>query len=332
MASSKVFITGASSGLGAALARAYAREGATVGLLARRREALDALAKSLSSPRQVYVADVNDAAALRNAALAYMREFDCPDVVIANAGVSHGTVTEIQEDLAVFETIVRTNLIATVATFQPFLEAMKARRHGTLVTIASVAGIRGLPGAGAYSASKAAVIAYSESLRLEMAQYGVKVVTIAPGYIDTPMTEGNPYPMPFMISAEEFARRALRVIARGKPFAVIPWPMAIVARVLRWMPIRLYDRLFARAPRKPRYEILPGPRTQLPPRLEETAATFGQQTLDFGIDLAADQVPESGAPAASPSNGRHVAVTAEPPDVPAGVTVWRGRAQWPSEQ
>ena len=118
MASSKVFITGASSGLGAALARAYAREGATVGLLARRREALDALAKSLSSPRQVYVADVNDAAALRNAALAYMREFDCPDVVIANAGVSHGTVTEIQEDLAVFETIVRTNLIATVATFQ----------------------------------------------------------------------------------------------------------------------------------------------------------------------------------------------------------------------
>lgn len=326
----KVFITGASSGLGAALARAYAREGAALGLLARRRSALELLAKSLSSPRQVYVADVNDAAALRNAALAYMREFECPDVVIANAGVSHGTVTEIQEDLAVFEHIVRTNLIATVATFQPFIEAMKARRRGTLVTIASVAGMRGLPGAGAYSASKAAVIAYSESLRLEMAQYGVKVVTIAPGYVDTPMTERNPYPMPFIISAEDFARRAMRVIARGKPYAVIPWPMAIVARALRWMPIALYDRLFARAPRKPRYEILPGPRHAPAPATDDVA-TFGQQTLDFGVDLDADRPPIDAATNTNANQPFEPQPVEETPSSPrAGVTVWRGRAQWPT--
>ncbi len=320
----KVFITGASSGLGAALARAYAREGATLGLLARRRSALELLAKSLSSPRQVYVADVNDAAALRHAALAYMREFECPDIVIANAGVSHGTITEIQEDLAVFEHIVRTNLIATVATFQPFIEAMKARRRGTLVTIASVAGMRGLPGAGAYSASKAAVIAYSESLRLEMAQYGVKVVTIAPGYVDTPMTERNPYPMPFLITAEDFARRAMRVIARGKPYAVIPWPMAIVARVLRWMPIALYDKLFARAPRKPRYEILPGPRAAAAPPADDVA-TFGQQTLDFGVDLGTDRPPDAPADtgATQPFEPQPVAETPSSPR--AGVTVWRRR-------
>ncbi len=328
----KVFITGASSGLGAALARAYGREGAAIGLLARRRAPLEALAKSLSSPRQCYVADVNDAAALRTAALAYMREFECPDVVIANAGVSHGTITELQEDLAVFERIVHTNLVATVATFQPFIEAMKARRSGTLVAIASVAGMRGLPGAGAYSASKAAVIAYSESLRLEMSQYGVKVVTIAPGYVDTPMTEGNPYPMPFLLSAEEFAKRALRVIARGKPYAVIPWQMAIVARVLRLMPIWLYDRLFARAPRKPRYEILPGPHRTLPTRLED-GATFGQQTLDFGADLDADRPPEvSGDAAGRSDSGRHVAVTAAAPETPPTVTVWRGKAQWPTNR
>ncbi len=250
-----VFITGASSGLGEALARAYAARGATLGLLARRDDQLRTLAQSLTCKRSCYVADVTDFQALRDAAMLHMRQYGCPDIVIANAGISAGTLTEFQADLSVFDTIVRTNLTATVATFQPFLEAMKARRRGTLVGIASVAGVRGLPGAGAYSASKAAVIAYLESLRLELAHDNIQVLTIAPGYVDTPMTRHNPYPMPFLIKPDVFAERAVRAIAARKKWVVIPWPMGIVAWLLRWMPIALYDKLFAHAPRKPRIDF-----------------------------------------------------------------------------
>jgi NAD(P)-dependent dehydrogenase (short-subunit alcohol dehydrogenase family) len=121
-----------------------------------------------------------------------------------------------------------------------------------LVGIASVAGIRGLPGAEAYSASKAAVISYLESLRLEMQPFGIRVVTIAPGYIETPMTEINPYPMPFILPADEAAKKFAAAIARGTSYTVIPWQMGVVAKLLRLMPNWLYDRLFVRAPRKPR--------------------------------------------------------------------------------
>jgi short-subunit dehydrogenase len=146
----------------------------------------------------------------------------------------------------------RTNVLGMVATFQPFVAPMRARGSGRLVGIASVAGIRGLPGAGAYSASKAAVIAYLESLRVELHGSGVRVVTIAPGYIATPMTELNPYRMPFVLAAPEAARRFARAIERGTSYAVIPWQMGVVAKLLRLLPNALYDRLFAKAPRKPR--------------------------------------------------------------------------------
>jgi short-subunit dehydrogenase len=138
------------------------------------------------------------------------------------------------------------------ATFSPFVHAMRLAGRGRLVGIASVAGIRGLPGAEAYSASKAAAITYLESLRLEMRDSGVKVVTICPGYIETPMTEINPYRMPFLLAAPDAARRFARVIERGTSYAVIPWQMGIVAKLLRLLPNMIYDRLFAKAPRKPR--------------------------------------------------------------------------------
>jgi len=131
---------------------------------------------------------------------------------------------------------------------------MRAAGRGALVGIASVAGYRGLPGAAAYSASKAAVISYLESLRVELRASGVRVITICPGYIATPMTAHNPYPMPFIMSADEAARRIIAIIARGKSFAVIPWQMALVARLLRAMPNWLYDRILAGAPHKPRRE------------------------------------------------------------------------------
>jgi NAD(P)-dependent dehydrogenase (short-subunit alcohol dehydrogenase family) len=196
---------------------------------------------------------VTDHAALAAAAADFIALHGSADVVIANAGISHGTLTELPEDLPVFEAVFETNVTATVATFAPFIEAMKA--HGgrpRLVGIASVAGIRGLRGSGAYSASKAAVRVYCESLRLEMKPHGIRVVTIAPGYIDTPMTRHNRYPMPFLMPVERFAAQALRAIARGDSYRVIPWQMGVVAKLLRLLPNALYDALFWRAPQKAR--------------------------------------------------------------------------------
>ena len=261
----RVFLTGASSGLGWALAQEYARRGARLGLVARREDRLQELLRSLpnSSVHLSYAVDVNDHAALRAAAQDFIHQAGGVDVVIANAGISYGTLTERSEDLAVFEKIIQTNLIATVATFAPFIDTMKAQAalgepDLRLVGIASVAGIRGLPGAGAYSASKAAVISYCESLRVELRGHGIRVVTIAPGYIDTPMTQVNSYPMPFLMPAHRFARKAADTIARGSSYAVIPWPMRGVSWLLRLLPNWLFDFAFARAGRKPSFSELNG--------------------------------------------------------------------------
>jgi hypothetical protein len=252
-----VFITGANSGLGAALARLYAAQGRPLGLAARNPERLAALAAGLPAASACYPLDVTDAAALERAASDFIGRFGAPEIVIASAGVSAGTLTELPEDLPAFRRIMDINVYGMAASFAPFVAPMKAAGGGRLVGLASVAGIRGLPGAEAYSASKAAAIAYLESLRLELRGTGIRVVTIAPGYIATPMTAHNPYRMPFLIPADEAARRFARVIARGSSYAVIPWPMGIVAKLLRLLPNALYDRLFAQAPRKPRNTQLP---------------------------------------------------------------------------
>lgn len=248
----RVVITGASSGIGAALARRYAREGAVLGLIARRASALRELAGQLSVRCETYPLDVRDAAALAQAGRDFVARHGSPDIVIANAGVSVGTLTDFAEDTRAFQDVIDTNVIGMVNTFQPFLASMREAGRGTLVGIASVAGYRGLPGGAAYSASKAAAISYLEALRVELTASGVKVITICPGYVATPMTEQNPYSMPFLMSADDAAAKIASLVARGKRFAVIPWQMAIVARVLHVLPNWLYDRLFAGAPRKPR--------------------------------------------------------------------------------
>jgi short-subunit dehydrogenase len=247
-----VFITGASSGLGAALAKQYAAQGHTLGLLARRRDRLHELASSLPGRHYLYVVDVQDRAELHAAAYNFIEQVGEVDVVIACAGISAGTLTEQTDDFAVFKAIFETNVMATVSTFEPFVPQMIKRRTGTLVGIASVAGVRGLPGAGAYSASKSAVTTYCESLRLELKPHNVGVVTIAPGYIRTEMTAKNPYQMPFLMDAEVFATKALSAIQQQKSYVVIPWQMGVVGKLMRLLPNWLYDRLAVNAPRKPR--------------------------------------------------------------------------------
>ena len=189
---------------------------------------------------------------MKAAAAAFIAKHGLPDLVIANAGVSHGTLTEFEDDVDVFRQIMDINVNGAVNTFHPFIAPMKARGSGTLAGIASVAGFRGIPGASAYSASKAAVISYCEALRVELRRSRVRVTTICPGYIATPMTAQNPYPMPFIIPADEFARSCAAAIDRQASLAVIPWQMAIVGRIYRWLPNALFDRVMARAGRKPR--------------------------------------------------------------------------------
>lgn len=248
----KVFLTGASSGIGEALARLYAARGATLGLVARRAELLERLKTSLATPCETYACDVRDLGAMKSAAESFVARHGVPDVVIANAGVSYGTLTQIEEDVDTFRETFEINVMGIVHTFHPFVDRMKARGSGTLAGIASVAGFRGLPGASAYSASKAAAIRYLEALRLELRRSGVKVTAVCPGFIATPMTAKNPYPMPFIIDADHAARLIARAIDARKGYAVIPWQMAIVGRVLAVLPNAIYDRFMARAGRKPR--------------------------------------------------------------------------------
>lgn len=245
----KVFITGASSGLGAALARHYGAQGARLGLAGRRQDGLETTAAGLDA--RLYQADVRDAAAMQAAADAFVSEVGAPDIVIAAAGISVGTLTEAAEDSAVFRAVMDANVLGLVHTFQPFIAAMQVR-GGVLCGISSVAGVRGLPGGGAYSASKAAATVYLEALRLELKARGIAVVTVAPGYIDTPMTQVNPYAMPFKMRAHTAANKVARCIERRRAYTVIPWQMAWVARLLKWLPIPVYDSVFERAPRKPR--------------------------------------------------------------------------------
>ena len=258
-----VFITGASSGIGQALALRFHQAGWRLALAARRHTEMQTwlAAQGIGSEdAQCYSADVSDANSIISAAQACMTAQGVPHVVIANAGISIGMDTSVREDLDVFDQVMRTNVIGMAATFHPFIDAMKSRdaasmHHGhvgTLVGIASVAGIRGLPGHAAYCASKAAAISYCESLRGELNPMGFKVVTLAPGYIKTPLTQKNKFPMPFLMTAEAFADQALKAIARGTSFQVIPWQMAWVTRLLRILPDALLDRAFKNQPRKHR--------------------------------------------------------------------------------
>jgi short-subunit dehydrogenase len=235
-----------------ALAREFSDEDVVLGLISRRIEQLDNLANDLATDVYVYAADVGDSLAMKSAAEAFIQSVGVPDLVIANAGVSSGTLTSEAKDQVVFEQIMRTNVLGMVHTYQPFVEAMKIRGSGTLVGIASIAGFRGIPGSGAYSASKAAAIAYLESLRVELSSSGVNVLTVCPGYIKTPMTDVNPFYMPFLMDADQAARSIRKAIIKKKRFHVLPWQMSLVGFLLRFVPRYLYDSLMRRAPRKPR--------------------------------------------------------------------------------
>ena len=250
-----VFITGASSGIGQALAHRYHQAGFRLALVARRTSEVKTWASAQGiSPNsyEIYSADVSMTDSIVAAGRDCIARQGLPDVVIANAGISVGMDTAVLSDIDVMARTFATNNIGMAATFQPFVDAMVQRGSGTLVGIGSVAGIRGLPGHGAYCASKAAVISYCESLRGELRPHGVRVVTVSPGYIDTPLTQQNRYSMPFLMQPADFADRAFRTIQAGVSYRVIPWQMGVVAKLLRMLPNPLFDKVLAGRPRKRR--------------------------------------------------------------------------------
>lgn len=249
------FITGASSGIGQALAWRFYQAGYSLALVARRTHEIEMWASTFAMDPErykLYSADVSVCDSIIAAGQACLAQQGVPDVVIANAGISIGMDTALREDLDVMAQTFATNNLGMAATFHPFLDAMAQRRSGVVVGMASVAGIRGLPGHGAYCASKAAVISYCECLRGELRDSGVKVTTICPGYIDTPLTRQNRYSMPFLMRPEDFADRAFKAIEAGDSYRVIPWQMGVVAKLLRVMPNGLFDRLLSGRPRKRR--------------------------------------------------------------------------------
>jgi short-subunit dehydrogenase len=249
-----IFLTGASSGIGKALAHEFASKGASLGLVARRRDKLEELIASLPHPElhTAIVCDVCDREAVIKAAKEYDEACGGVDVVIANAGISLGVKTRYYEDLEQFDKVFATNVIAMANTFHPFLERMAERKRGKLVGIGSVAGIRGLPGSEAYCASKSAVITYCESLRVEMQKFGVRVLTISPGFVRTPLTAHNPYKMPFIMEPEDFAREAVKAILSDKTYVTIPWQMGWLGKLLRILPNPVFDRILAKRKQKPR--------------------------------------------------------------------------------
>ena len=260
----KIFITGASSGIGLALACEYAsqysNQNVVLGLIGRKLAALEDIARELESQQNttcvIYALDVRDSVALQKAANDFMMLYGTPNIVIAAAGVSRGTLTEYEEDIPAFQAIMDINVMGMVHTFSPFITAMNnsTDEQKQLVGIASVAGIRGLPGAGAYSASKAAAISYLESLRVEMQKYDITVTTVAPGYIRTPMTNINAYKMPFLMEADVFAKKCISAIEHQRRFIIIPWQMGWVAKLLRFIPAALWDWLMRNAPHKERMD------------------------------------------------------------------------------
>jgi short-subunit dehydrogenase len=246
-----ILITGASSGLGEALAKAYAGPGVTLALSGRDGPRLEAVAKAchaLGAEADAVVLDVTET----NAMGRWIKAADDArslDLVIANAGISAGTGgTDDPEAQA--RAIFAVNVTGVLNTVHPIVARMQARRAGQIAIVSSVAAYRGLPGSPAYAASKAAVKNYGEGLRGRLAEDGVRVSVICPGFFDSRMTAVNRFSMPLIMPAERAAAIVKRGLARNKGRIAFPWPMVFVAWLFGALPPAWTDPLLVRAPRK----------------------------------------------------------------------------------
>lgn len=245
-----VFLTGASSGIGEALAVALAKKGATIGLLARRRELLDDLkvrCETVGGTARVFSADVVDAEAVSKAAQAFRDEFGRIDIMIANAGIGGNDAPTRAYDPASVKKLIDINLLGAVNSIHAVIGDMVEKKSGHIVGISSLAGFRGLPKSAAYSASKAAMTTFFESVRLDHAKNGINITVIQPGFIKTPLTSGRANKMPFIMELDDAIPYFIRAIEQKKRFAAFPWQLAAIVRLGKFMPAWLYDRVAGRA-------------------------------------------------------------------------------------
>lgn len=245
-----IFLTGASSGIGEALALAMAQRGATLGLLARRHDLLADLkvkCEQVGGRARHFAVDVTDAAAISAAAQSLRDEFGKIDVLIANAGIGGNDAETRNLNAEAVKKVIDINLIGAVNAVSAVLPSMLEQKNGQLVAVSSLAGFRGLPKSAAYSASKAGMTAFFESVRLDVQNEGVSVTIIQPGFIKTPLTSGRENKMPFLMELEDSIPLFLDAIERRKKFAAFPWQLATFVRAGRIFPAWLYDRIAGRA-------------------------------------------------------------------------------------
>lgn len=245
-----VFLTGASSGIGEALAIALARKGATLGLLARREELLKELAakcEQAGGKASYFSVDVTDSKAVSEAAEKLRNEFGKIDVLIANAGIGGNNSETRNLNPDAVAKVININLLGAVNAVSAVLPEMLKNKSGHLVAVSSLAGFRGLPKSAAYSASKAGMTAFFESVRLDVQDNGVAVTIIQPGFIKTPLTSGRASKMPFLMELDDSIPHFINAIERRKKFAAFPWQLATLVRAGRIFPAWLYDKIAGRA-------------------------------------------------------------------------------------
>lgn len=235
----RVFITGASSGLGAGLARGYAKANSVLGLLARRRERLEALKSELEgcgAQVQVYPVDVRDTRAVLEVARDFLDHANGIDLVIANAGVGLSTTSGNTYAERVAQ-LMETNVVGVTNTVLPFVNPMCEAKHGVLAAMGSIAGFRALPGQAPYSASKACVHTYMDGLRMDLYGTGVHAMTLCPGFVRTPMTDQNSFSMPFMLEVDQAVTLMQKAIENRRETFAFPWQFRSLAPVLRYAPL-----------------------------------------------------------------------------------------------
>jgi short-subunit dehydrogenase len=245
-----IFLTGASSGIGEALALAMAKRGATLGLVARREELLREVAEKCEQnggKARYFAVDVTDAKAVAEAAESLRNEFGKIDVLIANAGVGGNNSETRNFNHEAVAKVININLLGAVNAVSAVLPSMLENKSGQLVAVSSLAGFRGLPKSAAYSASKAGMTAFFESVRLDVRKSGVAVTIIQPGFIKTPLTSGRENKMPFIMELDDSIPLFLRAIEKRKKFAAFPWQLASLARAGKFSPSWLYDKIAGRA-------------------------------------------------------------------------------------
>jgi short-subunit dehydrogenase len=253
-------VTGASSGIGRSLARELASQGCLVGLVARRRDLLAELAAEIEGKggkAAFAAADVSERAETLAAIHEVAAKLGPVDLLIANAGVGAPTLLD-PVNIAEVEKMFKVNVFGMIYAIEAVLPDMLRRRQGHLAAVSSLAAYKGLPGESGYSASKAAVNVYLEGLRIQLRNRGIAVTALCPGFVKTPMTEVNDFHMPFLLEADEAARRMLRALARRRKVYNFPWPMALLMKLTAWLP----DWIMARSMKKYN-ENPPFPKTPL---------------------------------------------------------------------